>query len=235
MKTIKTLLLVGLTPFLLSGLTSCTDYQDEIDALDGRVAYLESLVSKVNDNIAALQKIVNTLKNSGSVKSVTQTETGYVITIQWIKQNPDGTITTYEEAFPVFNGNNGADAKMPNITVGRNPNDPTDTNYYWFIDGKPVTSPTGDLIRANGVDGVDGNDGITPKVRINPETNQWEVSTDGGNKWDPIGPATGNNGKDAPILLQLSDIDNINGWVYFAFYDPDGNYRGTIKLPYLPV
>ena len=228
MKTIKTLLLAGMTVFMLTVPTSCTDYQDEIDALDVRVTYLESLASKVNNNIAALQKILDTLKNSGSVKRVDRTpnDDGWIITIQWIKQNPDGTISTSEQSFPVYDGE---DAKMPNITVGTNPNDPSDTNYYWFIDGKLVTGPTGEYVRAN------GSDGITPQIRINPSNGHWEYSTDGGDNWTDAGPASGQNGKDAPILLQLSSIDNVNGYVYLAFYDSDGNIRGEIKLPYTPV
>lgn len=228
MKTIKTLLLAGMTVFMLTVPTSCTDYQDEIDALDVRVTYLESLASKVNNNIAALQKIIDTLNNSGSVKRVerTPTDDGWVITIQWIKQNPDGTITTSEQSFPIYDGKDG---KMPDITVGKNPNDPSDTYFYWFIDGKPVTGPTGEYIRAN------GTDGNTPLIHINTANSHWEYSTDGGNKWTDAGPAAGQNGLDAPILLQLSNIDNINGWVYFAYYDSDGNIRGTIKLPYLPA
>jgi hypothetical protein len=45
------------------------------------------------------------------------------------------------------------------------------------------------------ISGADGVDGISPKVQINPETNIWEVSEDGGETWDSTGVvATGPQG-----------------------------------------
>ena len=118
MKTIKTFLLAGMTVLLLTTPTSCTDYQDEIDALDVRVTYLESLVSKVNDNMAALQKIINTVTNSGHITGITPTDDGYIINVEWIKVGADGNVTTTKESLVIHNGKNGADAAMPKITVG---------------------------------------------------------------------------------------------------------------------
>lgn len=46
-------------------------------------------------------------------------------------------------------------------------------------------------------DGVDGADGITPRLRINSETNYWEVSYDNGETWISMEVnATGADGKD---------------------------------------
>ena len=51
------------------------------------------------------------------------------------------------------------------------------------------------LVGADGQDGQDGQDGaagITPQVRINAETNLWELSYDNGATWVSLGiPATG--------------------------------------------
>ena len=50
---------------------------------------------------------------------------------------------------------------------------------------------------ADGEDGKDGEDGITPLLRINSETNIWEVSYDNGATYTSLGvKATGNNGSD---------------------------------------
>ncbi|MBQ7292817.1 MAG: hypothetical protein IJW79_03650, partial [Clostridia bacterium] len=47
----------------------------------------------------------------------------------------------------------------------------------------------------NGKDGKDGKDGITPQLRINLETNEWEVSYDNGTTWISLGvKATGEKG-----------------------------------------
>ena len=49
----------------------------------------------------------------------------------------------------------------------------------------------------DGKDGADGKDGITPMLRINVETNYWEVSYDNGESWSSLGvKATGENGSD---------------------------------------
>jgi hypothetical protein len=46
------------------------------------------------------------------------------------------------------------------------------------------------------VDGENGIDGITPKLRINAETNEWEVSYDNGATWTSMGvKATGEQGE----------------------------------------
>ncbi len=48
----------------------------------------------------------------------------------------------------------------------------------------------------DGNDGEDGKDGITPQLRINPETNEWEVSYDNGETWTSLGvKATGDKGE----------------------------------------
>ena len=48
---------------------------------------------------------------------------------------------------------------------------------------------------ADGQDGQDGQDAIAPQVRINEETNEWEISIDGGKTWTSTGvQATGDKG-----------------------------------------
>ena len=234
MKTIKTLLLVGLTPFLLSGLTSCTDYQDEIDALDVRVAYLESLASKVNDNIVALQKIVNTISNSGYIKNVETTQEGCIIYVEWIKQKADGTFVTSNDFFIIQNGKPGTDATMPNITLEK---DPSDGNYYWKLNGDWLKDSNGNRVQANG---------ISPQVKIDPSNNHWYISSDGGKTWEDTGvEATGQKGNDgqdgqdgqdgdnAPILVRVVSVDYINGYVTLEVLGQSGQVS-TIKVPLIP-
>ena len=44
--------------------------------------------------------------------------------------------------------------------------------------------------------GADGEDGITPQIRINAATNEWEISTDNGDTWASTGvKATGAQGE----------------------------------------
>ena len=52
---------------------SCTDYQDEIDALDYRVTVLENLVKKINNNIEAMQVTVTAMQNGDYITGVRDT------------------------------------------------------------------------------------------------------------------------------------------------------------------
>ena len=61
----------------------------------------------------------------------------------------------------------------------------------------------------DGKDGADGNDGITPMLRINKDTNMWEVSYDSGKNWESLGVnATGADG----ITPQLRINSDTNMW-----------------------
>lgn len=61
--------------------------------------------------------------------------------------------------------------------------------------------------------GADGKDGITPKLRINEQTNYWEVSYDEGDTWESLGvKATGEDGKDGKDGRDgVNGINGING------------------------
>ena len=63
-----------------------------------------------------------------------------------------------------------------------------------------------------GPQGEKGNDGIVPLLRINSETNEWEISTDNSETWISIGiKATGDNG--------------LSAYELYKKYHPD--YEGT--------
>lgn len=170
---------------LMGGLhTSCTDYQDEIDALDYRVKVLEDLVDRINTDIEAMEVIVGAMEDADYITSV--------------KETPDGYIINFAKAGPIeikngADGKDGKDAEVPDIDVVKGP----DGNYYWVINGEPLTNEDGDKIRVNGKDGKDGKDAVSPQVRINPETSEWEISTDGGKTWTSTGSSSkGKDGKD---------------------------------------
>ena len=173
--------------------TSCTDYQDEIDALDLRVKRLEELVSTMNTNIEALQIIVDAMEDGDYITGVRETADGYVI--------------NFAKAGPVLildgvDGLDGKDAEMPDIDVVQG----TDGNYYWVVNGEFVTH-NGNKIRVNGKDGKDGKDAVSPKVRINTTTGEWEVSVDDGNTWTPTG--TSAKGKDGTNGKNGADGDKV--------------------------
>lgn len=207
-----TKVLAGL--FLVGGLwTACTDYQDEVDALDHRITTLEDLVDRVNDDIDAMEVIAKALEDADYITGVKEQDGGYAINFAkagpvFIKDGTDG-----------LDGKDGKDAAAPELGMAQGP----DGNYYWTLDGVFLMADDGDpttpaeRVRVNGKDGADGKDGkdaVSPEVRINPNTGEWEVSTDGGQNWTPTGTQAtgkdgqngkdGENGKDAnPFFLSV--------------------------------
>ena len=215
---------------------------------------LKKLCEEMNQNISAMQQILEALQNNDYVTSVQQiVENGKTIgyTIYFSKS---GAVTIYhgedgKDGVDGSDGQNGADGKdghSPQIGVKQH----TDGIYYWTLDGAWLTDGKGNKIKAVGVDGKDGQDGadgtdgvdgengangtngtdgITPLLMIEDE--YWYISYDNGTSWTPIGKATGDDGKDG--------IDGTDGDAFFQSVDTsDKNYiiltlvDGTeIKIP----
>ena len=79
------------------------------------------------------------------------------------------------------------------------------------------------LSALQGVDGKDGNDGITPQLRINPDTNEWEVSYDKGTKWVSLGvSATGRDGQDGQDGREV-ELRNNGTYIQWRYVGEDDN------------
>ena len=164
--------------------TACTDYQDEIDGLDTRVAGLEKLVGDMNTNLSSLSSIVNAMEAGDYITNVTTTTDGYIITF------------AKAGAVVIKNGKDGVDAVPATIVPVKD----TDGDYYWQLNGEWMLDGEGNRVRANGKDGANA---VSPQVRINQSSNEWEVSTDGGATWTSTGvKATGSNGSNAQSLIK---------------------------------
>ena len=204
----------------LSAVVGCS-YDDtalwrEMEQVKDRVTSLEEAVIKTNEDIVALQTIVDALQKNLYVVSVTPTAEGYTILFS------DSTSVT------ISNGKDGANgANAPIISVRED----EDGNYYWTIDGEWLLVD-GERIRANGLDGENGangangskgEDAIAPQVRINETTKEWEISTDGGITWVSTGVVAegkdgangsngenGTNGTNGDSLFKSVDTSNAN-------------------------
>ena len=221
MKKIFTLLMIAMVGFALTG---CRQrIWEELDELDNRVTALEEIVKKTNSDIAAIQTILNAIQNNVFVTNVITTPDGYTI------QFSDGTSAT------ISNGTDGADANTPVISVKQD----TDGNYYWTINGEWLIVD-GERVRANGHDGQNGQDGqdgqdgedgqdgqdaVAPQVRINEDTKEWEISTDGGLTWVSTGViAEGQDGENGSVIVEgetlFQSIDYTNeDYVIFTLAD----------------
>ena len=198
------------------GLSSCGDDYDDselrgnIENLDSRITALEEWQKSVNTDIRSLQSLVEALEDKDYVTSVTPLEDGTGYVISFLKS---GNVTI----------KNGEDGTTPVISVKQD----SDGKHYWTVNGEwlldngnkmPVTGEKGD----KGDKGDKGADAIAPQVRINTDTNLWEISTDGGKTWTSTGiKATGdkgNTGAQGPQgdaifakdgIDYTSDLDNV--------------------------
>ena len=192
MKKIKKLLFVGLFPVLALTMGSCTDYQDEVDALDRRVTTLEELVSRTNKSIEGISVLLGAAENgwimTGMVEVPAKDDPAgvgyYTITLGKIDPNT-GKMSEKPEDKKTITIYNGKDAGKPNIEVRKG----DDGNYYWYIDGQPLLDPnTNQPVQANGKDGKDGK---APKLKID-EDGYWMISYDDGATYEYL---TDENGK----------------------------------------
>ena len=193
MKKIYVFLLVAGITFSLS---NCT-YDDsalwnEMEQIKDRVSDLEESVLQTNEEIEALQSIVNALQNNLYITSVEQTANGYTIVFS------DGTSAS------ILNGKDGVNGtNAPLFSVKQD----TDGNYYWTIDGEWLLVG-GEKVRANGLDGANGQDAIAPQIRINDITKEWEISTDGGMTWIPTGVVAEGTGTVGDSLFESIDTSH---------------------------
>lgn len=191
-------LTAAITAFLAAGgLSSCayddSDLWNELSDHENRIAMLESLCSQMNTNISALQTIVTALQDNDYVTSIVPvTQEGETIgyTINFSKS---GAVTIYhgtdgKDGKDGENGTNGKDGHTPVIGIRQD----ADGHFYWTLDGEWMLDDNGNKIRANGIDGADGNDGITPQLKI--EDGYWHISYDNGSTWEQLGKATGDDG-----------------------------------------
>ena len=119
-------------------------------------------------------------------------------------------------------GETGKDGITPKLRVGSGNiwEVSYDNGKTWTSLGVSAVGASGSNGRngRDGKDGVDGKDGITPQLRINEDTNMWEISYDEGKTWESLGVvATGADGVDGAngadgITPQLRINEKTNMW-----------------------
>ena len=180
-----------------------TDIWDKLNDHESRITALEELCKQMNTNISALQTIVEALEKNDYITNVSPVRKdgeiiGYTITF------------AHSDTITIYNGEDGEDGHVPNIGVMKD----VDGIYYWTIDGEWLLDGKGNKIQANGIDGGDGIDGITPRLKI--ENDYWYVSYDNGVTWTELGKATGEDGSNG--------IDGADGDSIFSSVTQDDEY-----------
>ena len=173
------------------------DLKNSISGLEDRMDKLEASLQSVQTDISTLKTLTDALSQNKSIASVLENEDGsYTIKFS------DKTEVT------IRNGENGEDA--PQITVIKNEEDGV---YYWGItstDGKKTFLKDGE-----------GNmmpvTAAAPKIRINTNTKEWEISTDGGKTWEPTGVYASGEGTGESSLF--SGVSQDDDYAYFTLKD----------------
>lgn len=171
-----------------------TDLMNRMDQAEADIAELQQLVKDINTNISSLVTVVDALKNSDQITSVTPLSDGSGYTITFSKS---GTITIYNGKNGVdgtngtngSNGQNGIDGHTPVISVKLD----TDGQYYWTVDGEYLTDADGKKIPATAHI-------ATPQIRINE--GNFEISYNEGLTWEVIGNA---GASDDVVFKQVID------------------------------
>ena len=188
MRKLFTLVLLG---FAL-GLSACSSYDDtplwdKINDHEDRISRLEEMCREMNTNIASLQTLVEAMQNGDYITGVTPiTENGETVGY---------TITFGKgDSITIYNGKDGENGKdgvgsewVPIIGVQQH----TDGNYYWTINGEWLLDDQGNMVKAVGTDGKDGEDG---KDGVDGEDGKDGVDGDDGK--DGADGANGKDGKD---------------------------------------
>lgn len=224
------------------------DVWNAINSQEERITALENWQKTINENIAALQALVNENDYITDVTPIVENgeTTGYIIS--FLKQ---GSITIYNGT----KGDKGETGDTPSIGVTKQ----EDGKYYWTLNGELLKDADGNPICASGQDGEDGEDGSdgsngssgtsapTPLVEIGKNlsvtadkygnsiiTDAIYLSVDGGKTWVKISGDNGSSGTGTEGFI----INVVNKNDYYLFECADGTkieipiYKG-LRLLYL--
>lgn len=224
------------------------DVWNAINNQEERITALENWQKTINENIAALQALVNENDYITDVTPIVENgeTTGYIIS--FFKQ---GSITIYNGT----KGDKGETGDTPSIGVTKQ----EDGKYYWTLNGELLKVAEGNPICASGQDGEDGEDGSdgsngssgtsapTPLVEIGKNlsvtadkygnsiiTDAIYLSVDGGKTWVKVSGDNGSSGTGTEgFIINVVDKND-----YYLFECADGTkieipiYKG-LRLLYL--
>ena len=212
-------------------MSSCGSYDDtplwdRVNDHEDRITALEEQCTEMNSNIEALRALIEAMEGGNYITKVEPIEENGVVvgyTISFAEGDP---ITIYhgkdgkdgEDGKDGANGTGGGAA--PQIGIKQD----TDGAYYWTLDGEWLLDDNGNKVKAVGEDGKDGEDGITPELKI--ENDYWYISYDNGASWTELGKAKGDDGQDgqdgqggqggSSLFKSVTQDDN---YVYFTLSD----------------
>ena len=175
---------------------------EELAAQAARIAALEAWQAETNTNIEALQTLLSTTDYITAVTPVVKDGVEVGFTISFLNTP---SITIYHGA----KGDTGDTGDTPQIGAAQD----DDGNWYWTLNGEPLTDTDGNPIRANGTQGEQGpagDDAPLPQLAtgtklteqgVNTDTQNEDIepdaiylSVDGGKTWTRVSGEDGEKG-----------------------------------------
>ena len=166
---------------------------DRVTVLENNYKELKAQVDAINANILSLQGLVNALNSKDTIEKVEKLDNGFKITFK------DGGSYTIVNG---TNGENGQDGNSPKIGVKQE-----GQQYYWTVDGDFLLDVEGQKIPATAHI-------ATPTIKID-ENNDFQISYDGGQTWEKMGPAgkpqvfSGVEDRETEVVFTLADGNQI--------------------------
>ncbi len=219
---------------------------EELAAQAARIAALEAWQAETNTNIQALQTLLSTTDYITAVTPVVKDGVEVGFTISFLNTP---AITIYHGT----KGDKGDKGDTPQIGATQ----ADDGNWYWTLNGEPLTDTDGNPIRANGTQGEQGepgpagDDAPLPQLATGKKLNEQQITTDsqnnpiaadaiylsvdGGKTWTRVSGEdgekgdTGNTGATGPKGDSFFEsVDTTNAdYVIFKL----ANNGGTFQVP----
>ena len=191
------LIIATLVAAAMSAFTACqyddAPLNDRVTVLENNYKELKAQVDAINANILSLQGLVNALNSKDTIEKVEKLDNGFKITFK------DGGSYTIVNG---TNGENGQDGNSPKIGVKQE-----GQQYYWTVDGEFLLDAQGQKIPATAHI-------ATPTIKID-ENNDFQISYDGGQTWEKMGPAgkpqvfSGVEDRETEVVFTLADGSQI--------------------------
>ena len=254
MKTRKTLTLLLLAALTLAACKyddsalweQVNQNTEELAAQAARIAALEAWQAETNTNIEALQTLLSTTDYITAVTPVVKDGVEVGFTISFLNTP---AITIYHGT----KGDKGDTGDTPQIGAAQ----AEDGNWYWTLNGEPLTDADGNPIQANGTQGEqgepgsDGDDGISAPlpqlatgtkltaqgITTDTQNNAIEpdaiyLSVDGGQTWTRVSGEDGEKGDTGDTGPKgdsfFESVDTTNAdYVIFKL----ANNGGTFQVP----
>ena len=149
---------------------------EELAAQAARIAALEAWQAETNTNIQALQTLLSTTDYITAVTPVVKDGVEVGFTISFLNTP---AITIYHGT----KGDKGDKGDTPQIGATQ----AEDGNWYWTLNGEPLTDTDGNPIRANGTQGEQGDQGPAgddaplPQLATGKKLNAQGITTDSQN------------------------------------------------------